>query len=138
VSTGSTPTSRAGSGEARIAPWLTVRDGAAAVAFYQAAFGATERYRLPGDGGRVVVAQLAVGGAEFWVQEDAAAGPGTPGGAARLIVTVADPDALFARALAAGAAAVFPVGEAHGWRLGRLADPFGHHWEIGRPLPAPG
>ena len=39
------------------------------------------------------------------------------------------------RTLAAGAAEVVPVGEAHGWRLGRLVDPFGHHWEIGRPLP---
>jgi PhnB protein len=55
-----------------------------------------------------------------------------------LILTVADPDAVFARALAAGAAEVFPVGEAHGWRLGRLVDPFGHHWEIRRRLGQPG
>jgi PhnB protein len=127
-------TPSAGPGEARLAPWLAVPDGAAAVAFYRDAFGATERYRLPGAGEGVAVAQLAVGGADFWVQEDPAAGPGTPGGAARLIVTVADPDALFARALAAGATEVFPVGEARGWRLGRLVDPFGHHWEIGRRL----
>ena len=119
---------------ARLAPWLAVRDGAAAVTFYRAAFGATEVYRLEGDGGGVAVAQLAVGGADFWLQEDPAAGPGAPGAAGRLILTVADPDAVFARALAAGAAEVFPVGEAHGWRLGRLVDPFGHHWEIGRRL----
>jgi PhnB protein len=43
-------------------------------------------------------------------------------------------DAMFARALAAGAREVFPVSQAHGWRLGRVVDPFGHHWEIGRPL----
>jgi PhnB protein len=124
--------------EARIAPWLVVPNGAAAVAFYRDAFGATERYRLPGAGGAVAVAQLAIGGADSWVQAEAAAGPATPGGAARLIVTVADPDALFARAVAAGATAVFPVAEAHGWRLGRLADPFGHHWEVGRPLASAG
>jgi PhnB protein len=47
---------------------------------------------------------------------------------------VADPDAVFACALAAGATEVFPVGEAHGWRLGRLIDPFGHEWEVGRRL----
>ena len=51
-----------------------------------------------------------------------------------MILTVPDPDAAFDRAVAAGAQEVFPVGEGHGWRLGRLVDPFGHHWEIGRPL----
>jgi len=51
-------------------------------------------------------------------------------------MTVADPDAVFPRASNAGAAEVFPVGEGHGWRLGRVVDPFGHHWEIGRPLVA--
>jgi len=47
---------------------------------------------------------------------------------------VADPDAVFAQALAAGASLVFPVTEEHGWRLGRVVDPFGHHWEIARML----
>jgi len=55
-------------------------------------------------------------------------------GSIRMILTVPDPDAFFARALAAGAVEVFPVGEGHGWRLGRLIDPFGLHWEIGHPL----
>jgi PhnB protein len=53
-----------------------------------------------------------------------------------MILTVPDPDAVFARVLAAGAREVFAVEEAHGWRLGRVVDPFGHHWEIGRPLKA--
>jgi PhnB protein len=53
-----------------------------------------------------------------------------------MILTVADPDAVFGQARAAGAAEVFPVGEENGWRLGRVVDPFGHHWEIGRPLDA--
>jgi PhnB protein len=51
-----------------------------------------------------------------------------------MILTVADPDAVFMRAITAGASEIFPVGEGHGWRLGRLVDPFGLHWEIGRPL----
>ena len=52
----------------------------------------------------------------------------------RMIITAANPDALFAQALNAGASEVFPVGEEHGWRLGRLADPYGYHWEIGHQL----
>jgi PhnB protein len=119
---------------AHIAPWLPVGDPRAAIAFYRAAFGAAERYRLEGDGGTVEVAQIAVGAADIWLQRE----PGAPStvrpGAGRLILTVADPDAVFACALAAGATEVFPVGEGHGWRLGRLIDPFGHEWEVGRRL----
>ena len=51
-----------------------------------------------------------------------------------MILTVSNPDALFDRALQAGASQIFPVGEEYGWRLGRLVDPFGLHWEIGRPI----
>lgn len=51
-----------------------------------------------------------------------------------MILTVPDPDATFARALAAGAREVASVKEESGWRLGRVVDPFGHHWEIGHPL----
>jgi PhnB protein len=119
-----------GPAEARLAPWLSVPDGPRALEWYAAAFGAVERYRLDDDG-RVVVARLAIGGADFWFGEE----PGTEGGGpVRMIVTVTDPEALFARAVAAGAAEVAPVAEEHGWRVGRLADPFGHHWEIGTEL----
>jgi PhnB protein len=121
-----------------IAPWLSVRDGARAVEFYKKAFGATEVYRLDVPGGGVV-ARLSVRGSEFWLSgessEPASSGPeSVGGGSVRMILTVPDPDAVFAQALAAGAAEVFPVGEEHGWRLGRVVDPFGLHWEIGRPL----
>jgi PhnB protein len=51
-----------------------------------------------------------------------------------MILTVADPDAVFAQAVAAGARVVSAVEEAYGWRLGHVVDPFGHHWEIGHPL----
>jgi PhnB protein len=56
------------------------------------------------------------------------------GGTVRLLLIVDDPDAAVRRAIAAGATEVAPVGEEHGWRMGRIADPFGHHWEVGRPL----
>jgi PhnB protein len=123
-----------------IAPWLSVRGSAKALAFYKSAFGATEVYRLDApDGG--VVARLSIEGAEFWLGDESPEhGNFSPeslnGGSVRIILTVPDPDAVFGRALAAGATEVFPVGEEHGWRLGRLADPFGHHWEIGRELAA--
>lgn len=117
-----------------IAPWLSVRKSAEAVDFYKSAFAATEVFRLDGGGG--VVARLSVQGAEFWVSDESPAhGNFSPetlgGGSVRMILTVADPDAVFAQA---GAAAVHAVSEGHGWRVGRVVDPFGHHWEIGRPV----
>jgi len=123
-----------------IAPWLSVRGSARAVEFYKSAFGATEVYRLDG-GDKGVVARLSVDGAEFWVSDESLEhrnfSPETIGGCSvRLILTVADPDAAFARAVAAGATEVWPVSEGHGWRMGRVVDPFGHHWEIGRPVAA--
>lgn len=121
-----------------IAPWLSVRGSARAVEFYKSAFGATEAYRLD-DGSKGVVARLSVDGAEFWVSDESPEhrnfSPETiGGGSVRMILTVADPDAAFARAIKAGATEVWPVSEGHGWRVGRVVDPFGHHWEIGRPV----
>ncbi len=118
-----------------IAPWLSVNRAAEALSYYQAAFGATERYRLEDDEGSVVVAQLAIGDADFWLQEDADFSQEPQDHRSiRMILTVADPDAVFEQAITAGATEVFAVSEGQGWRIGRVADPFGHHWEIGRPL----
>jgi PhnB protein len=118
-----------------IAPWLSVSDGPSALDYYTAAFGAVERYRLEDDAGRVVIARLAIDQADFWLQEDPDSIPPAGGGPVRMILTVDDPDSVFARAVAAGATEIAPVSDDHGWRVGRLADPFGHHWEVGRPLP---
>jgi PhnB protein len=121
-----------------IAPMLSVRNGARAVEFYKAAFGAIEVYRVEDPTGSVV-SRLSVDGAEFWLSDESPEhgnfSPESLGGStARMILTVPDPDAMFAKALAAGARAVSAVEEAYGWRLGRVVDPFGHHWEIGCPL----
>ena len=125
------------SNQSTISPWLTVDDGEKAVAFYKAAFGAVETYRLQEPEAGVVV-RLSVNGATFWVSsgsvpDDKKQEP-LGGDSMRLILMVADPDGLFAQALKAGATEIFPVGEDHGWRLGRLVDPFGLHWEIGYEL----
>jgi PhnB protein len=119
-----------------IAPWLTVRDAEKAIAYYREAFGAIELYRLAGEDGKAVVAQLAIGrGAVLWVQEDSEVRPEAQGeGPIRLILSVDDPDAVFAEAVARGAARVSEVSEEHGWRTGRIVDPFGHQWEISRQL----
>jgi PhnB protein len=123
---------------------LSVRNWARAIDFYKAAFGAIELYRVDGGG----VAQLSVSlsegggggsGAEFWVAEESPQhlnfSPESLGGCSvRMLLIVEDPAAVCARAVAAGATKVAPVADAYGWRLGRIVDPFGHHWEIGRPL----
>ncbi len=121
---------------------LSVRRGAQAVEFYQAAFGAVERFRVDSESGEVV-ARLAIESAEFWVAdespENANFSPETlGGGTVRMVMIVPDPDAAFDRAIRAGGAVVWPVSNQYGWRLGRMVDPFGHHWEIGKPLDGSG
>ena len=120
-----------------IQPELWVDLGARAVAFYQAAFGAVVLHRV-GDG-EDIVAQLAVGDAAFWVSTAGSVGrrvnPKAIGGATgRTLLVVDDPGTVFRQAVAAGAAATAEPGEEHGWYLARITDPFGHEWEIGRPL----
>ena len=120
-----------------VSPMLSVRRGAEAVAFYQEAFGANVVFRLDGpDGG--VVATLEIQGAEFWVADESPEhqnfSPETlKGSTTRMVLTVEDPDAMFARAVAGGATVVRPMANEYGWRLGRIVDPFGHHWEVARP-----
>ena len=133
------PTSPPAAIKTAIVPLLSVRRGASAIEFYQRALGALELFRVTDDGGGVV-ARLSVDGAEFWLADESPRhGNFSPesigGGSVRMVLVVEDPDAVFARAVAAGATVVWPVDDQpYGWRLGRLADPFGHHWEIGKPL----
>ena len=117
---------------------LSVRNGARAIEFYKAAFGAGELFRIDDESGSVV-ARLSADGAEFWVADESPAHQNfSPeslgGGTVRMVMIVEDPDAAFERAVTAGGSVVRPVCNEYGWRLGRIADPFGHHWEIGKPL----
>jgi PhnB protein len=120
-----------------IQPELWVERAAAAVAFYEAAFGARVLHRV-GDGDEIV-AQLAVGDAAFWVSSGGADGPrfspeAIGGATGRTLLVTDDPDSVFARAVEAGATVASAMADEHGWRLGRIIDPFGHEWEVGRPL----
>jgi PhnB protein len=121
-----------------IAPMLSVRNGKKAIEFYKEAFGAGELFRIESETGEVV-ARLSVEGAEFWLADESPehfnfSPESLGGGTVRIILTVENPDAAFDRAVKAGAGVVCPVDNQYGWRLGRVADPFGHHWEIGKPL----
>jgi PhnB protein len=125
--------------ETSVAPLLNVRRGKAAVDFYKAAFGAEEISLVESPDGEIV-AQLQMGSSSFWLADESPVhknpGPETLGGStARMVLVVEEPDAVFAQALSAGAHTVWPVADQrYGWRVGRLVDPFGHHWEIGKPL----
>jgi PhnB protein len=123
----------------RVLAQLSVRRGPEAIEFYKAAFGAVVDYQVGDDS---IVAQLSIGAdATFWVADESPEhfnfSPETVGGGTvRMLLLVDDPDAAIARAAAAGATVVYPAQDEHGWRLGRVVDPFGHHWEIGKPLGA--
>jgi len=78
-----------------IAPWLSVRDATRAIEYYRAALGAVEVYRLAGDAGPIEAAQLSIGGAVFWVQNDVDVSPdGRVAGSVRMILSVGDPDSV--------------------------------------------
>jgi PhnB protein len=123
-----------------VSPQLSVRNGREAVEFYKRAFGAVEIYRVGGDDQNpAVVSQLAIGESVFWVADESPEhgnfSPETLGGSTtRFALIVDDPAAFAEHALGCGASEVRPVAHEHGWLLGRLADPYGHHWEVGRPL----
>ena len=123
-----------------IAPMLSVRNGVRAIEFYKAAFGAGELFRIDDESSGAVVARLSVGESEFWLADESPEhGNFSPeslgGGSVRMVMIVKDPDAAYERAVVAGANVVWPVSnQPYGWRVGRIVDPFGHHWEIGRPL----
>src|SRR5712671_6187492 len=114
--------------KASLAPMLSVRKGARAIEFYKAAFGAVELFRIDSESGEVV-ARLSVGAAEFWVADESPENlnfspESLGGGTVRLVLVVDDPDAAFARAVTAGATAVWPVtDQPYGWRVGRVVDP---------------
>ncbi len=115
-----------------IQPWLIFEDAPAALAFYKAAFGARETYRLepvPGE----LVARLSIQGAEFWVASGGMDAPDI-NQSVRFVVVVPDPEAYFEQAMGVGATEVFAPRADHGWFSAKVADPFGHHWEFGHEV----
>ncbi len=121
-----------------IQPWLNISNSARAGDFYKKSFGAIETYRMEAPDGGLVL-RLSVAGAEFWVSGQSSdtgeeqSENKTPE-FIKILLVVDDPDTIFANAIKEGATVIFPVGEEYGWRLGRLCDPFGFHWEIGKEL----
>ena len=117
-------------------PYLVVDGAAKAIEFYARVFGATERMRMPGPGGKVGHAEIRIGDSVIMLADEhpemGARGPRAYGGAAvSLHLYVPDVDATVKRALAAGATILRPVEDKfYGDRMGTIEDPFGHHWHV--------
>jgi len=122
-----------------VTPYLTVHDAAAAIDFYVAAFGGVEEFRVVSDDGRIGHAELRIGDVRLQLSDEHAeidvVSPRTLGGSGLAIsLTVVDCDALWERALAAGAAGErAPEDQPHGNRMAVLRDPFGHRWFLLQP-----
>ena len=122
-----------------LTPMLTVDDGRAAIEFYKHAFDAKESGRVE-DSGKLIIAEVEFFGVKFYVsdesEENGNISPRKAGGTTiRLELIVEDPDAIVERAASYGAKVIFPVTDHdYGYRQGRIEDPFGHQWVIGRPL----
>ena len=118
---------------------LTVKNARGVVEFYKKAFGAVEISRQSTPTGQFII-EMSIGGERFYaVDENPSAfnvSPATLGGTSvRMSLIVDDPDAVANQAVAAGGKVIFPVGDQpYGMRQGRVADPEGHHWLIGKPL----
>lgn len=122
-----------------VTPHLVCRDAAAAIDFYDRAFGAEEMIRLPGPDGRLVHACMQINGSSVMLVDENVdcghASPATLGGTPVSIhLIVEDADATVERAVAAGATVVMPVADMFwGDRFGVIEDPFGHRWSVATP-----
>jgi PhnB protein len=119
-----------------VTPFLVVSDAARAMEFYKAAFGAKERMRMAGPGGKIVHAEMTIGDTVIMVADEFPEwGNLSPeslnGSPVRMALYVEDVDDVASRAVAAGAKVLIPVADQfYGDRSGRLADPFGHLWIV--------
>jgi len=119
-----------------ITPHLVCRNAAAAIAFYEKAFGAAELARLPGPQGKLMHGMVRIGDSSLMLVDEfpdcGALGPQSLNGSPVTIhLYVADVDATVERAVAAGAKVTMPVEDMFwGDRYGKIEDPFGHHWSI--------
>jgi uncharacterized glyoxalase superfamily protein PhnB len=120
----------------RVTPHLIVPDAAAAIEWYKKVFGATERGRMPTPDGKIMHAEIEIGGSVIMMFEEmpemGALGPAKLGGTPVSIhLYFEDSDAVFNKAMQAGATAQMPMMDAFwGDRYGKFADPFGHEWSV--------
>lgn len=123
-----------------ITPHIVVQDAAKAVSFYEDAFGAQEIQRIEVPDGRVMSAELRIGAGALYIADEfpewGVLAPPTIGGTSVVLaLEVADADAAFALAVAAGAEVKQPLADMFwGERHGQLVDPFGHRWNVGQHL----
>ncbi len=123
-----------------LAPAIAVKNAAQAIDFYKQAFGAEERYRLiDPESGKIGHAEVTINGALLTVSDEYPQynkSPETLGGvSAKFLITCADVDAAFARAIAAGAEAIIPLSDQfYGHRDARMRDPFGHEWLLSQVI----
>ena len=119
-----------------ITPHLIVKGAAEAIEFYKKAFGAEEVMRMPGPGGMVMHAELRIGDSHFMLNDEFPSfgkmGPKSIGGTPVTIhLYVTDVDALYGRAVKAGAKATMPIADMFwGDRYGQVEDPYGHQWSL--------
>lgn len=132
----SKPVKKVPAGYHTVTPYLVCRDAARAIDFYRKAFGAEEKFRMPGQGGKVMHCELQLGDSVIMLSDEfpemGSKSPqalgGTPGG---LMVYSEDVDALFKRATDAGCTVKMPLMNMFwGDRYGKLEDPFGHSWAV--------
>ena len=119
-----------------VTPYLTISGAAQAIEFYKKAFGATELMRMPAPGGKIGHAELKIGNSVIMLADESPeAGNRSPqslgGTPVSILIYVEDVDAVFKRAVAAGAKVVREVADQfYGDRSGGITDPFGHGWYI--------
>lgn len=119
-----------------VTPYLVMKNAGKAIEFYKKAFGATELYRMPGPGDSVMHAEVKIGDSPVMMSDEMPGqpwkGPESYGGTpVSLMIYVENSDAVFARAVEAGATSLKPVADQfYGDRAGTLKDPFGHVWTI--------
>ena len=116
-------------GYTAITPYLIVENAAGFIDFLASAFGAVERLRVPMPQGGIGHAEVEIGGAALMLAD--AMPPAFPATASLIHLYVADTDAVYAQALAAGATSDDePADMFYGDRLARITDPYGNHWSI--------
>ena len=117
-----------------VTPYLVVNDAAGALEFYEKAFGAKEKARMPGPGGRIMHAEFQIGDSMIMLADEVGPNksPQSYGGSpVSIFLYVDNVDSVFDQAVKAGAKADMPPQDMFwGDRFGKLTDPFGHYWAL--------